>query len=156
MPHILLILFFILTAIIADDDSLIIEADNKVIESILQEERDIGIVRDMRIEDKKLTAVLSIISTILLQGNTAPVANEKSDFSQVIVESFGTSKKYLSGKVTDKEGVGKLVASFDDGSPDKEYTVGIVTGKSLHDKGTTVVLTATDDKGDVTTETRVM
>jgi hypothetical protein len=96
------------------------------------------------------------IITITVNGQNEVETNEKSKFDQVKVEEQGPLFRYLSGKATDKEGVAKLIVSPDNGDPDKEYTDGIITGKVFYPTGTTVVLTATDKTGAVTTETRVM
>lgn len=149
---ILISLLSILTAIIANEDTLIIEAEDKAIEKILKAEVSIGVESEKSLDKEKLSSVLCVITNFIL----AEEVNEKSDFSELLVLEAGPVRRYLSGKVTDKQGVEKLVASFDDATPNREYEGGIVTEIALHLPGTTVVLTTTDNTGDVTTETRVM
>ena len=144
MPHILFTLFFLLTAIIANEDHLIIEAENKAIEAILKAEKNIAIEP---IEDKKLTAVLSIISTILLQEK----ADQVTDFSQLTTFTAGP-KKGLEGIITDNDGIISVKIEYSNGSV-TNYVNGNINSESVYNSGTTYTITVTDDNGVVKTKT---
>jgi hypothetical protein len=154
MPYILFIIIFIFTAIIANEESLIIETENKTIEAILKADENIGTRSNKSLNKENISAVLCVVTNFIL-SEKKEVVDQPTEFN-VTTYTAGPTKG-LEGTITDNDGITSVEIKYKNAAGTVIYTSnyadGNINNEPTHDLGTTYTITVTDDNGVVKTKT---